>query len=319
MMNFGNCYTKFVFGLEQINEAAAYSTKDFIMSMERRYKDEIATNVEYILKPENECKVLMLAGPSGSGKTTTANMIKSELERRGKKAILISLDDFYLGEGRAPQTEDGSHDYEAAEALDIPQIKGCLLGLMEKGECELPRFNFKEKRPFKEKRHVELREGEIAIVEGIHGLNPMFTSNIPKNGLLKMYVSVKQGIKDYNGAVLSRRDVRLTRRIVRDHLHRGTSAEQTFAMWDNVCRGEVLYIHPFKRTSDCTINSIHIYESCVLSVSAIPLLREIKQDSPYYYPSRRLLSALERFYPIDPVEVPKDSLIREFIGDGIYE
>ena len=79
-----------------------------------------------------------------------------------------------------------------------------------------------------------------------------------------------------------------------------------------------LYIHPFKRTSDVTVNSIHIYEPCVLCHQAIPLLKSIDESSIHFKLSRRILSSIERFYPIDMNLVPKDSLIREFIGGGIY-
>ena len=318
MTNFSNCYNKFVFGLEQINAAAAENPKQFVIDMEKMYQTEISGVVEYILGSKTPCKVVMLAGPSGSGKTTTAHMLSNTLKKRGKDAIIISLDDFYFGNGNAPISADGQRDYEAVEALDIKQVKECLMGLMKEGSCLLPKFNFKEKKPFEEKTHVQLKEGGIAIVEGIHALNPIFTSSLPKAGLLKVYISVKQGIKDLNGEVFARRDIRLIRRMVRDYQYRGSDAETTFSMWESVCRGEFLYIHPFKRTSDLTINSLHIYEPAVLCHTGIPMLRSIKEDSPNFKLSRKLLSGLERFYPIDEALVPKQSLIREFIGGGIY-
>ena len=318
MRNFSNSYTKFVFGLEQINEAAANSPKEFVDSMERMFRNEISDLAEYVLSPDNKCKILMLAGPSSSGKTTTAYKLRDELIRRGTRTIIISLDDFYLGSGKAPMLLDGKHDYEAVEAHDVQQVKECLYSLMKNGYCEAPKFNFKLKAPYKEKTHIELGKNDIAIIEGLHALNPIFTANLPKEGLLKAYISVKQGIKDYNGVVFSRRDIRLIRRLARDFKSRGTDAENTFSMWDSVGRGEFLYIHPFKRTSDVTVNSIHIYEPCVLCHQAIPLLKSIDSDSVHFKFSRRILSGVERFYPIDMDLVPKESLIREFIGGGIY-
>lgn len=318
MTNFSNSYNRFVLGLEQINLSAAQTPEQFVSDMEKMYNQEISNVTDYILGRKNKCRVVMLAGPSGSGKTTTAHMIKNEMERRGIKAALISLDDFYLGEGKAPLAEDGKHDYEAVEALDIEAIKSCIFNLIEYGYCDMPTFNFPLKRPNEGKKHVELESNGIAIIEGIHALNPIFTKNLPNHGLIKVYISVKQGISDYNGEILSRTDMRFLRRLVRDYNHRKTDAEQTLDMWDNVCRGEKLYIHPFKRTSDVTINSIHIYEPCVLCHMAIPLLSEITESSPHFKFARRILSSVERFYPIEISMVPEDSLLREFIGGGIY-
>lgn len=318
MMNFSNSYNKFVYGLEQINLAAAQCPYDFVSEIEKMYKREISDVVDYILDPKVKGKVLMLAGPSGSGKTTTAHMIKNELKRRGVSTAMISLDDFYLGEAMAPRGDDGKPDFESVEALNIEEIKSCLLSLLKYGYCDMPTFNFPLHRPNDEKKHVELEKNGVAIVEGIHGLNPLFTSDLPQEGLVKLYVSVKQGIKDYNGEILSRSDVRFLRRVVRDHNYRQTSAAETLDMWPNVCKGERLYIDPFKRTSDLTINSIHIFEPCVLCHTAVPLLMEIPESDPHYEFARKILAGLERFYPIESSIVPEDSLIREFIGGGIY-
>ena len=319
MRNFNNSYNVFVFSLEQINEAAAKYPKEFVMSMEDKYKEEISSVVDSILSKEYDCKVVMLAGPSGSGKTTTAHMIKNELIRRGKESALISLDDFYKGNRDTPLTEDGKFDYESIDALDVSQIKEVIHSLINTGSCLVPKYNFSNKSPEKEKREINLSKDGIAIIEGIHALNPILTRNLPENKLLKIYISVKQGIVDYNGQVFERKDIRFIRRLIRDYNHRGTDAKETFEMWDNVCRGEFLYIDPFKRTSDITINSIHIYEPCILTHTGLSLLNSIEEDSPYFYFSRRILSGLQRFYPINPRIVPKTSLIREFIGGGIYD
>ncbi len=313
MVNFMNSYNKFVFGLEQINAAAAKYPAQFVHEMEKMYKQEVTFVVDYLLDHKRNCKIIMLAGPSSSGKTTTAYLLKKELISRGKNAVIISLDDFYLGGGKYPISEDGTCNFEAVEALDVDLVNKCLLDLFKYGYCDVPQFDFKVRARSDEKRHVELNNG-FAIVEGIHALNPIFTNTIAKEGLVKLYISVKQGIKDYSGEILSRNDIRLIRRLVRDYNHRSTQPEETFSMWASVSRGETLYIYPFKKTSDLTINSLHLYEMCVLSQTAIPLLHNISEDSIFFRFSRRLLSAMERFYPIQEDLVPQDSLLREFIS-----
>lgn len=317
MINFSNSYNKFVLGLEQINSAAAEYPSQFVEDIEKMYRKEVCDVVNYVLNRCDRCKVLLLAGPSSSGKTTTAHLIKQELINRGAQAIIISLDDFYLGGNKAPLNEDGTPNYEAIEALDIDLVKECLKNLKNNGVADIPQFDFKVRSRKIDTNHIELSNNGIAIIEGIHALNPMFINHI-KGGLVKLYISVKQGIKDYNGEILSRIDIRLLRRIVRDYHNRNTNPEDTFSMWASVRKGESLYIDPFKRTSDVTINSLHLYELCVLCHTAVPLLLSIKEGSVYYKLSRKLLSGVERFYPITEDLVPKNSLIREFIGGGIY-
>ena len=131
---------------------------------------------------------------------------------------------------------------------------------------------------------------------------------------MKIYTSVKQGIKDANGTVISPMDLRLVRRLVRDYHFRNTSQERTFSMWPNVVAGENKYIRPYRHTSDITVNSIHIYEPCVLRNHAIPLLRAIAPDSPYFQKARELEARLMRFEPISDSLVPEDSMLREFLG-----
>lgn len=319
MTSLGNVYHRYSYHLEQINQKAQSNPSDFVMKMEQSYHENMHEVAKELLLPENNCKVVMLAGPSGSGKTTTAHRLRDQLKRLGAGATLISLDDFYLGRNLAPRLPNGEFDYEAVEALNLPEIHRFLLGLLEYGACEKPSFDFVNGRPFEHRTQVVLGEHDIAIVEGIHALNPAITQNLPKKGLLKIYLSVKQGIKDEEGTLLAPQDIRFIRRLVRDYNYRGVDPVQMIEMWDNVCRGENLYIRPNKHASDYTINSIHIYEPCVLRHTALPLLKEIPEHHEQRPFAQRLISGLNRFSPIEENLVPKDSLLREFIGGGIYE
>lgn len=318
MKNLANNYVKYVNHLEQINEAATNEPADMVMQIEQAYHDNLSTIAENIACNSTKYKVAMLSGPSSSGKTTTAHILVDMLKQRNVNAVIISLDDFYRGEKNAPLLKNGQHDYESVEALNISQLEKCLLDLMQKNECDMPVFDFEIRQPSPDTRHVQLNEHDIAIVEGIHALNPIISEHLPKEKLLKLYISVKQGIKDNSGEILSPADIRLVRRIVRDHKFRGTAPERTINMWQTVIEGENKYIRPYKSTSDITINSIHIYEPCVLRKDAIFLLKMIQDDNPYISKVKRLLQSLERFVPISEDLVPENSIEREFIGGGIY-
>ena len=319
-MNFGNSYLKYVNHLEQINEAAREAPAQMVEEVELSYRHQINGVVERMLYERRGCRILLLAGPSGSGKTTTAHRLVEAIEAHGLNAELISLDDFYRGENQAPLTEDGRYDYESVDALNLEQIEKSFLDLAHTGECDVPRYSFALRSPEEKMRHISVGERGIAVVEGLHALNPKISGHLPKNQLFRVYVSVKQGIKDHSGMVLDARELRFLRRLVRDYHFRKTDAERTVAMWPDVLRGEDRYIQPFKKSSDVTINSIHIYEPCVIRAHAVPLLEGYLARNPDGNADlERYLRALRRFEPISEELIPQESIIREFVGGGAYE
>lgn len=314
MSNFASGYVKYINHLEQINDAAVHHPGQMISEVEGAYHDCLRSIARNLLDRHAAAHLVMLSGPSSSGKTTTAHLLRQYLRELGKAAHIISLDDFYRGVGLAPLLPSGEHDYESVEALDVEKVKRCLKGVTSSGRFTVPRYDFSAGRPQPEEESYEIGPEEIVIVEGLHALNPVFTGELPPDRCVRLYVSVKQQIKDANGEVISPMDLRLVRRIVRDIQFRSTSAEETIAMWQGVEAGEDKYIRPYRISADYTVNSIHIYEPCVLRTVAIPLLRAIAADSPHYRKARDLESRLMRFEPL-PIElVPKTSMLREFLG-----
>ena len=97
--------------------------------------------------------------------------------------------------------------------------------------------------------------------------------------MVKIYISVKQGIKEGDETVISAHQIRFLRRLVRDYQFRNSLPERTFEMWPQVLRGEKLYISAYKRQATVTINSIHIYEVNAIADKAIEILSTIPGDS----------------------------------------
>lgn len=314
MSNFASGYIKYINHLEQINEGALHAPERMIQEVEQSYQEHIQNIARSIAEHHQYAKIAMLSGPSSSGKTTTAHILQAYLLEFGIHSVIISLDNFYRGRDDAPLLPDGTRDYESLEALHVDKLRNCLSSLVATGKFSVPQYNFELGRPEPEEMEFTVTDKDIVIIEGIHALNPTFTKELPEEKLIKLYVSVKQPIKDANGEVTSPLDIRLTRRIVRDVQTRGTSAEKTLSMWPSVVAGEDKYIRPYRITADYTVNTIHIYEPCVMRSLAIPLLREIPQDSAYYKKARDLESRLMRFEPVADSLVPADSMLREFIG-----
>ncbi|QEY34160.1 nucleoside kinase [Caproiciproducens galactitolivorans] len=304
--------------LHLINAAASDHPEAFVNQTEEAYHESIRNIAESIVTQKRNCGLVMLSGPSSSGKTTTANLLKNAFQKIGVGSTIISLDDFYRGERQAPLLANGQHDYESVDALDVPEVERCLLSLIETRRCNMPVFNFEIHMPYPHKRQVTLGEHDIAIVEGIHALNPIFINKLPANDVCKIYISVKQGIHEGKTELFTANGMRLIRRIVRDYKFRGAKPERTLEMWPNVMDGERKYIKPYRGDADYTINSLHAYETCVLAKEAIPILQEVPQDCKDYDLSQKLIQNLKKFTIISSELVPNNSIIREFIGGGIY-
>ena len=103
---------------------------------------------------------------------------------------------------------------------------------------------------------------------------------------------------------------------MRDEQFRGTSAAATFAMWENLRRGEKQYISPYKGTADVIFDSSFAYEVSAMKPLATHVFEEIRPDFDRYKEILQLRDALELFEPLDAKFVPQNAMIREFIGDA---
>ncbi len=293
---------------------SSLNPKGFVCECERKYNNKITKIAKDIAKSE-KTEIVMLAGPSSSGKTTTAKKLCRALETLGVKSYTVSLDDFYLNNEDSPRFPDGTPDYETVEALDIPCFEKTMATLIETGCALIPEFDFLTGKRKEKYNKLELGENDVIIVEGLHALNPIITEHLPKERLLKIYISVSSRIyDDEKNIILNKRNIRFIRRLVRDYKFRGNSVEDTFRMWITVRYGEDAYLFPFKDNADVRINTIHLYETCVLKELAIDLLMQVNKESEFYKESQRLIRSLYKFPKIESSFVPEDSLIREFIG-----
>ncbi len=306
--------------MANINNTLEYIVKSagepvlFAKECEKKYNDKIE-RIAKIIAESNRREIVMLAGPSSAGKTTTAKKLRKALLKKGVNSHTISLDDFYLDNCDAPRFPDGTPDFETVEALDIKCFEKTMKMLLAQGEAEIPEFDFLTGKRKEKGNKISLDEADVIIVEGLHALNPVITKNLPQELLLKIYISISSRIYDKeNNIILNKRNMRFIRRMVRDYKYRGNSVEETFKMWITVRYGEDAYLFPYKDNADFRINTIHLYETCVLKNEATKLLKTVKKDSAFYKESQRLIRSLEKFPSINSSVVPDDSLLREFIG-----
>jgi len=301
--------------LPEINRRAKTDAAGFVAEESARFTADIQRLTDVVLNTPHDRLLIMLSGPTSSGKTTTAAMLTKTLAARGVESHVVSIDDFYRGRGMAPVLEDGSLDYEAIEALDVPAMQACLESLLESGEATLPIFDFYEGKPSKETRHLTVSSGAAIIFEGIHAINPIFEQHIARDRMVKLFVNPSRQVFCDGAEWLSERQVRLTRRMLRDNRFRNSGPDNTFVMWPQVVRGEERYMLPFVDTVDHRIDTTHAFEFGVFCREASALLDTVSRDHPSYETAMVLQRAVQAFEPIDPALVPKDSLLREFLGD----
>jgi uridine kinase len=285
---------------------------------EALHEKKIAQLADLILSKLTRPRLVLVSGPSGSGKTTFSKRLAIQMRVNGLRNVILSLDNYFLDRDETPKDETGEYDFEAPEAIDIELLNSQLLDLFAGKEVSIPRFNFRNGKRSGH-RKLRLEPGEILILEGIHALNPILTPSIPSIMKFKIYVSALSQLNiDHHNRVPTT-DTRKLRRIVRDHLFRGYGAIGTLSRWQSVSRGEDLYIFPYQEEADAMFNSSLVYELCVLKGYAEKLLAEITDQVPEYAEARRLLRFLSYFLAIRAEEVPRNSILREFIGGSYFK
>ena len=289
-----------------------------MMVTEALQESRIAAIAEEISSRE-AVKCVLIAGPSSSGKTTFSRRLSIQLTAHGRTPHPISLDNYYKNRVDCPRDENGQYDFECLEALDLELLHEQLIALTEGKTVELPRFNFTTGEREYRGDMLTLGEGDILVLEGIHGLSAELSSCLPADSKYRIYISALTVLNIDEHNYVSTTDGRLLRRIVRDHRTRATSAQETIAMWPSVRRGENNYIFPNQENADVIFNSSLIYELSVLKVYAEPLLFQIPEDAPEYQEAKKLLKFLDYFLAVPSEDVPHNSILREFIGGSIFD
>lgn len=270
------------------------------------------------IKNNSKIKLVTIAGPSSSGKTTFSKRLELYLKANGIFPIVISLDSYYRGRNNIPIDAHGEKDFESIEALDLKLLHENLKDLVKGETVEIPEYDFIVGERKKEGKVLKMPPNGLIVVEGIHGLNEELTSVIPRENKFKIYVSCLTQINIDLHNRITTNGVRKIRRIVRDSLSRGTSAEGTLSMWDSVRRGEEKNIFKYQEEADVMFDSNLVYELAVLKPFAMKELIKIKMDSPYYNEAKRLLKFLYCLVDVDDKYVPDISILKEFIGGSYF-
>ena len=291
-----------------INVVEALHNKHFI-----QIADEITKRYH-----EGGARVVLIAGPSSSGKTTSSKRLAIQLITNCIVPKVVELDNYFINRERTPRDEKGDYDYESLYALDLEQFNKDVTDLLAGKEVAMPTYNFKKGEREYLGNTLKLEDGDILLMEGIHGLNPELTKLIPEEQKFRLFVSALTtlSIDDHNW--IGTYDNRLLRRIIRDHKYRGASALDTINRWPSVRRGEDKWIMPFHENADAMFNSSLLFELSVMKNYALPILHQVPSNTPEYAEASRLIKFLEYFEPLDEKDIPSTSLLREFLGGSSF-
>lgn len=304
--------------LNAINSMAKTNPEKLIRQSEAEYESRIKLAAELIV--QNRSSVVLLSGPSGSGKTTTSKKIEFEIRKRGIMTHAIGMDHYFktIDPATAPRTPEGEIDFESPECVDFELMKIHFDRFNSGIPIAIPRYNFESHKREKTHSMISYPTGnDIVIIEGIHALGETATSTFPD--AYRLYISTASDIVNDGKEFFFHTLLRLVRRLVRDHQFRGASAEYTLKLWDNVRRGEIAHIRPYKKHANFTFDSSFPYELCVMKKYFLELFEDVPESVKNEGDVAKVLAALPHFESVDSSLVPPESLLREFIGGGIYE
>ena len=307
------------YSLTRLNEAVRSDPGAFARECDAAFAKKVENAAGRIAEHRRESRVILLSGPSGSGKTTTALKIEERLRNMGIETHTISMDDYFktMDPETAPRNRYGEIDFESPFFLDVDLLNRHF-AMLDRGETiHVPKYEFARQMRSDIMCHpLRLGPDDLAIFEGIHALNDIIVGKNPH--AFRLYIAARSNLVDDDGNIVFQHAwLRLCRRLVRDYQFRGCDAGFTLKLWDNVCRGEQLYISPYKENAHIMFDSSLAFEFAVLKPVVVPLLEAIPAGK--YAVVDDMLRGFARIEAMDEKYVAPDSLAREFLGGSTYD
>lgn len=306
-----------VHNVVELNETIDnYEISNFILHEEALQEKKIAQISDKIIK--SNTRLILIAGPSASGKTSFSHRLSVQLTVSGVKPVVLGLDNYFLDKEITPRLPNGDYDFESIKTINLKLLNENLKDLLNGKEVELPKYNFSRGISEKSGNFVKLHDKNVIIMEGIHGLNPALTEQIPDKDKVKIYVTALNQLNIDNHNRIPTTDFRKLRRATRDMYQRGYSVDETLSRWQSIRDGEEKNIFPFQENADIVFNSSLTYELGCLKSHIYKELMKISPLSKNYTEAQRLIILLSFIRDIPERYVPNNSLLKEFIGGSIF-
>ena len=289
----------------------------FVLRCEEVFHDKISSAAASILMNKGQKPIVCLTGPSGSGKTTTAMRLREYLENLGVKVCMLSMDNFFLPlDQRPPEASDWESPYCVNRDLLIEDIHR----LMDGELVELPVYDFKAGGVGGYKP-MQGDKDAVIIAEGIHMLNPLIFDQL-RSEATGVYVAPRTRIITHKDRIVRPEQLRVARRMIRDYQGRGHSLRQTVERAESVDRGELNYIMPNKPNASIHIDTFHDYEPCNLARYLKEIPEFYSQLDDQFIAEHGLSDLMDVVNSVPSLRtdyVPRDSIVREFVGGSCFE
>lgn len=280
---------------------------EWIKRCEDSFSDRFYSIAEDICQ-RRALRIVRLFGPTCSGKTTAAEILIDLFGRFGKKAHVVSIDDFFYPREQLLKLSkdkgiDGI-DYDSPDTIDLEMLRAFTEEIFESSVVHCPIFDFKEGRcvGFRE---LLIDENDIFIFEGIQANYPNVISILSSHGSASIYIAPQSSVCA-GGETFEPNELRLMRRLVRDYYFRGSRAEFTLMLWESVRENEEKNIFPYVK-SDYTVDSSMEYEIGVLKPYLCEIVDGMDKNDVRYGEARKIIEKISRV----------DTIPRELILDGM--
>ncbi|MGQ9603976.1 MAG: ATP cone domain-containing protein [bacterium] len=299
---------------------------DLVREADEAYNESLRRAAE-IISSDERIRLIIVAGPSSSGKTTTTAKLALLLKEFGVETVPLNLDHYFFDLELHPRDEFGDYDFETPEALDINLINQHLGELVKGKKIKIPHYDFKTGKRTLDVAEVSIKPNQVILIDTLHGLYEPMTSSVDEESKFKLYIETVLIMRDSKQNFIRWTDIRLLRRMVRDHSTRGYDPLQTLTHWHYVRRSELKHIIPFVRNADYVLNGALPYElpyhkkySFKYFERFVEKLKDDPKRNDAWIRAERIHALLQQvtLYEDETIIAP-DSLLREFIGGSIYK
>ena len=287
---------------------------EWIKECEKRFSDRFGDIAEDICRNRG-LRIVRLFGPTCSGKTTSAEILISLFEGFGKKAHVISIDDFFYDRDTLLQKtkEKGLEtlDYDSPDTIDLEALRNFAEEIFESDEVHCPVFDFLTGKR-EGYRTISVDDKDIFIFEGIQANYPEVIPMLSEHGSASIYIVPASDVES-GGEVFVPNEIRLMRRLVRDYHFRGSAPEFTLMLWESVRDNEEKHIFPYVNDPDYTVDSSMAYEIGVLKPYLVDIIGKIDKNDEHYGAAIEILRKIEKTEEISSELILPGMLYREFV------
>ncbi len=263
-------------------------------------------------------RIIRLFGPTCSGKTTSAQILISLFESFGKRAHVISIDDFFYDKEvlleRSRRLGLEGIDYDSPETIDCEALRSFeqeIFSSAEPHEVHCPVFDFSVGRCTGFKTTV-VDDDDIFIFEGIQAIYKNVIDVLSRHGSASIYIAPLEPVVS-GDQIFKPNELRFMRRLVRDYHFRNSSPEFTYMLWESVRENEDKNIFPYVGNSDYFVSSSMAYEIGVLKPYLCEIIGKMDKNDEHYAHAQNILNKIEKTEEISSKLILPGMLYCEFV------